>query len=189
MKTIMDDYNTDMKTATRRMFHRVKAEMARVAESRQVARRERARRLAFLAQERTRLQAEAKVMAEMRSIQHSEIRLNVGGHTYTTSLVTLQSRPDTMLAAMFSGRFPICRNRKGEVFIDRNGKLFAYVLAYLRSDGDALDVDLEDVQLLRRLKHEFDYYGISMTDEVSILLVAGGIGLHHTGRFTLRGSR
>jgi uracil-DNA glycosylase len=38
-----------------------------------------------------------------------------------------------MLAAMFSGRHHIERDEKGRYFIDRDGKLFNYILNYLRN--------------------------------------------------------
>ena len=53
------------------------------------------------------------------------IRLNVGGKIYETTLDTLRKDPDSMLCAMFSGRFELKANeRDGAYFIDRDGKLF-----------------------------------------------------------------
>ena len=53
------------------------------------------------------------------------IRLNVGGKIYETTLDTLSKDPDSMLCAMFSGRFEFKANeREGAYFIDRDGKLF-----------------------------------------------------------------
>jgi len=60
------------------------------------------------------------------------IELNVGGTHFTTSLDTLTKYPNSMLAAMFSGRHSIARDSKGHYFIDRDGKYFRYVLNFLR---------------------------------------------------------
>ena len=55
----------------------------------------------------------------------STIKLNVGGKIYETTLDTLRKDPDSMLCAMFSGRFELIANeRDGAYFIDRDGKLF-----------------------------------------------------------------
>ena len=55
----------------------------------------------------------------------STIMLNVGGKIYKTTLDTLRKDPDSMLCAMFSGRFELkADERDGAYFIDRDGKLF-----------------------------------------------------------------
>ena len=48
------------------------------------------------------------------------------------SLSTLQSVPESMLGAMFSGRFELARQPDGSIFIDRDGRLFGHVLNWLR---------------------------------------------------------
>ena len=54
----------------------------------------------------------------------STIMLNVGGKIYKTTLDTLRKDPDSMLCAMFSGRFELkADERDGAYFIDRDGKL------------------------------------------------------------------
>ena len=55
----------------------------------------------------------------------STIKLNVGGKIYKTTLDTLRKDPDSMLCAMFSGRFELKADEDdGAYFIDRDGKLF-----------------------------------------------------------------
>jgi len=56
----------------------------------------------------------------------TKIKLNVGGMKFSTSLETLLVCQDSMLAAMFSGRFAADPDTDGEFFIDRNGKPFRY---------------------------------------------------------------
>ena len=57
----------------------------------------------------------------------STIKLNVGGKIYKTTLDTLRKDPDSMLYAMFSGRFELKADEEdGAYFIDRDGELFRY---------------------------------------------------------------
>ncbi|PAA50646.1 hypothetical protein BOX15_Mlig033325g2, partial [Macrostomum lignano] len=60
------------------------------------------------------------------------VPLNVGGVSYITRRSTLLKEPDSMLAAMFSGRHEMQRDRHGYYFIDTNGVYFGYILDYLR---------------------------------------------------------
>lgn len=84
------------------------------------------------------------------------VKLNVGGTPFETTLMTLSSNPDSMLAAMFSGRFTLPRDRDGRVFIDRDGKRFRYILNFLR-DG-TLNVPADDHILLLDILQEAQYY-------------------------------
>lgn len=84
------------------------------------------------------------------------VKLNVGGSPFETTLTTLTSSPDSMLAAMFSGRFTLPRDRDGRVFIDRDGKRFRYILNFLR-DG-TLNVPADDHVLLLDILQEAQYY-------------------------------
>ena len=55
----------------------------------------------------------------------SKIKLSVGGKIYKTTLDTLRKDPDSMLCAMFSGKFDLKADEEdGAYFIDRDGKLF-----------------------------------------------------------------
>jgi len=55
----------------------------------------------------------------------STIKLNVGGKIYKTTLDTLRKDPNSMLCAMFSGRFELKADEDdGAYFIDRDGELF-----------------------------------------------------------------
>jgi hypothetical protein len=55
-----------------------------------------------------------------------KVKLDVGGKLFVTSLTTLCSKPDSMLASMFSGRFALEKDTDGSYFIDRNGEYFGY---------------------------------------------------------------
>lgn len=70
------------------------------------------------------------VAKEKRNI----VALNVGGTTFATTLTTLTKNPNSMLGAMFSGRYTLSTDDKKRYFIDRDGKHFGTILNYLR-DG------------------------------------------------------
>ncbi|WAR06776.1 BACD3-like protein [Mya arenaria] len=97
-------------------------------------------------------------MEEMHNIQKGRIKLDVGGHVFTTSKLTLTREADSMLAAMFSGRHELVKEEDGCVFIDRDGTHFRYVLNYLRDGGVAMDCLPRDRQILKELKKEATFY-------------------------------
>jgi len=82
------------------------------------------------------------------------IHLNVGGRHFTTSLQTLTKDKDSMLAAMFSGRWNLPQDEKdGCYFIDRDGKYFRYILNFLR-DGDLEELPRNTMKaLLKEAKY------------------------------------
>lgn len=85
------------------------------------------------------------------------VSLNVGGEIYTTTLDTLTHYRESMLGAMFTGQMPVRRDHRGHVFIDRDGKIFRYILNYLRSNSLDLPDGFSEVALLRR---EADFFQI-----------------------------
>lgn len=78
--------------------------------------------------------------AAAKKRQNNIVNLNVGGTKFTTTLSTLTKTPNSMLAAMFSGRFAATTDEKNRFFIDRDGKHFGTILNYLR-DGFAVIPD------------------------------------------------
>ena len=76
------------------------------------------------------------------------INLNVGGKLYTTSLSTLTKYPDSMLGRMFNGDLPSTRDVQGNYVIDRDGKLFRYILTFLRSSKLILPDDFKELDML-----------------------------------------
>ncbi|XP_048884080.1 BTB/POZ domain-containing protein KCTD21-like [Brienomyrus brachyistius] len=92
------------------------------------------------------------------------VSLNVGGEVYTTTLDTLTRCRDSMLGAMFTGQIPLLRDRRGNFFIDRDGKVFRYILNYLRSNSLDLPDDFKEMALLKR---EADFFQIRpLLDEI-----------------------
>ncbi|KAL6228523.1 hypothetical protein ACLB2K_002472 [Fragaria x ananassa] len=84
----------------------------------------------------------------------SPIRLNIGGKKFYTTITTLTQRdPDSMLAAMFSGRHTLS-HEKGYVFVDRDGKHFRHILNWLRDGVVPILKDSIFAELLR----EAEYY-------------------------------
>lgn len=88
-----------------------------------------------------------------------KIKLDVGGHRFTTSLTTLRRFPDTMLGAMFSGRHTFHLDEEGFYFIDRDGTHFRHILNFLRSP-ETFECDLTGTAL-KELKKECDYYALN----------------------------
>ncbi|XP_017374180.2 BTB/POZ domain-containing protein KCTD21 isoform X1 [Cebus imitator] len=109
--------------------------------------------------EEGRLQSEGRrtIPAPQSPAMSDPITLNVGGKLYTTSLATLTSFPDSMLGAMFSGKMPTKRDSQGNCFIDRDGKVFRYILNFLRTSHLDLPEDFQEMGLLRR---EADFYQV-----------------------------
>ena len=83
------------------------------------------------------------------------VKLNVGGQYFTTSRQTLTSDPNSMLAAMFSGRHKLETTGDGSFFIDRDGTHFRYILNYLRNDELILP---EGATFLKELEAEAKFY-------------------------------
>merc|ERR1712176_1412410 len=95
--------------------------------------------------------------------KNNRIIINVGGSMYETTLNTLSTDQNSMLSAMFSGRFKIERDENGSIFIDRDPTHFRHVLNFLRDGIDYLKhgglLQQSDVVLMELLQ-EAKYYSI-----------------------------
>ena len=90
------------------------------------------------------------------------VRLDVGGVYYTTNLETLRAAPNSLLDVMFSGKFEVRPGQDGRYFLDRNGKLFSYILDFLRNGTVPLPTDrYKRAQLLA----EAEYFGIDIVGD------------------------
>jgi hypothetical protein len=108
------------------------------------------------------------------------VSLNVGGEIYTTTLDTLTRYQDSMLGAMFTGQISTLRDKQGNVFIDRDGKVFRYILNFLRSSSLDLPEGFSEMRLLRR---EADFFQIRpLLDEIRRRVEAGPLSLRDAPR-------
>ncbi|KAK3085092.1 hypothetical protein FSP39_024086 [Pinctada imbricata] len=89
-----------------------------------------------------------------------------------TRLTTLCKYPDSMLAALFSGRHIVDKDDQGNYFLDSNGNLFGYILEFLRNNT------LPPNNLAVPVYKEANYYGLQtlverlqLKPDVTILLV------------------
>ena len=109
--------------------------------------------------EKRQLQQEIHCMSELNKICEKRIKLDIGGHIYATSVLTLTKDPQSMLATMFSGRHSVKKEEDGSYFIDRDGTHFRYILNYLRDGG--FKEGLLPGDILMELQTEAEYYQLS----------------------------
>ena len=88
-------------------------------------------------------------------------KFNIGGHRYEVSRSLLESHPDTMLAKSASDQWQ--EDPESEIFIERDGQRFRFVLDYLR-DGK---VSLPITEAKHAFLAELEYYNIGAdTDKI-----------------------
>ena len=87
------------------------------------------------------------------------VKFNIGGQSYKVSRSLLQMHPDSMLAKSASKQWQEDPNT--EIFIDRNGFRFQYVLDYLRHGSVTLPITESREQLCM----ELEYYNIDANQE------------------------
>lgn len=83
-----------------------------------------------IAQEK--LDKERNIVAEETLKNSNQVKLNVGGTYFRTTISTLTACPDSMFSAMFSGRHELAKDEDGCVFIDRDPAHFRLILNWLR---------------------------------------------------------
>eukprot|EP00775_Hariotina_reticulata_P009921 gene9921-10078_t len=90
-----------------------------------------------------------------------QVTLNVGGHRFTTTVSTLRDAPSpSLFAAMFSGRHALVHTADGSIFLDRDGRHFADILNFLRTQQLAYPPDGTDFKYLLELRAEAEFYGL-----------------------------
>ena len=88
----------------------------------------------------------------------SIVKLDVGGQHFTTTVQTLTKIPcNSMLAAMFSGKFEMQPSEDGSFFIDRDGTHFRFILNFLRTGKLTLP---EGATFIKELEEEAEFYQI-----------------------------
>ncbi|XP_048397223.1 putative potassium channel regulatory protein [Stegostoma tigrinum] len=83
--------------------------------------------------------------------------LNVGGMKFTTFVATLKKYQDSKLARVLDGGDPDFRVVNGQLFVDRDGSLFKYILDFLRTRQVTLPPGFSDHD---RLVREADFYDL-----------------------------
>ena len=121
----------------------------RIKEACEILKRETSR----LRQEQESIDAMSKKLDQVHF--SSTVKLNVGGQHFTTSVQTLKKDPNSMLAAMFSGKFEMKPSENGSFFIDRDGTYFRFILNYLRNGELILP---EGATFLKELEAEAKFY-------------------------------
>lgn len=87
-----------------------------------------------------------------------KVILDVGGEKYTTSVETLTREKETFFTALFSKQWQLERDPDDKsIFIDRDGKLFYHILAYLRTGKVPNDI-MSNESLRQQLIVEAEYF-------------------------------
>ncbi|PIK46367.1 putative potassium channel regulatory protein-like [Apostichopus japonicus] len=98
------------------------------------------------------------------------VYLNVGGNLYTTTLSVLKSDQESFIGKMFSRKpseWTIDRN--GNVFIDRDGSLFRYILNFLRDDQLIVPTKFAEFDLLLQ---EAKFYKLKKLEDAILQLMS-----------------
>jgi len=104
-------------------------------------------------------QQEKEVLEKLEKTQvdtEGKIKLDVGGTIFATSLQTLKSVPDSYFSVMFSERWNLKKGEDGCCFIDRNPKVFAYILDFMR--GEPLNLEFLTKEERIRLGNDAVFY-------------------------------
>ncbi|XP_054385518.1 potassium channel regulatory protein isoform X2 [Pongo pygmaeus] len=78
------------------------------------------------------------------------VTLNVGGKIFTTRFSTIKQFPASRLARMLDGRDQEFKMVGGQIFVDRDGDLFSFILDFLRTHQLLLPTDFSDYLRLQR---------------------------------------
>eukprot|EP01119_Soliformovum_irregulare_P015179 TRINITY_DN4233_c0_g1_i1.p1 TRINITY_DN4233_c0_g1~~TRINITY_DN4233_c0_g1_i1.p1 ORF type:complete len:241 (-),score=38.41 TRINITY_DN4233_c0_g1_i1:542-1264(-) len=99
------------------------------------------------------------------------VKLNVGGYYYQTTWDTLTKDDNSMLSAMFAGRVPVKVLNDGSVFIDRDGKMFAKILNFLRNG--MIEQPTERRKILE-LQSEAEFYQLQgLMEQIQEAIIGG----------------
>ena len=87
------------------------------------------------------------------------VQFNVGGKLYTVSRSLLDNHDTSMLARSASEQWQ--EDPESEIFIERDGTIFRFVLDFMRNGEVFLPITESKESLLK----ELEYYGIDVVDE------------------------
>lgn len=91
------------------------------------------------------------------------LSVNIGGAIFRTTANTLRKAPffDLMLRHMEEGALGTTTDDNGQLFVDRSGDLFVYILEYLRSGHWILRDRAGDLEFVDALREEAGFYGLN----------------------------
>jgi len=94
------------------------------------------------------------------TVYSDPIILNIGGTLFQTTKTTLTNKinESEFFSTMFSGRLPLKLTKEGHIFIDRDSKVFEYVLSYLR--GIRFNIMELDSVTFTLVEQDADFYGL-----------------------------
>ena len=100
-----------------------------------------------------------EISMKLSNVHFSEnIKIDVGGRIFKTTLKTLRRESESVLAIMFSEKFDLKREEDESFFIDRDGALFHHILNYLR-DGKISEEIIEEYG--SQIQVEAEFYELS----------------------------
>ena len=106
------------------------------------------------------LKDEKEALNGTYSFSKQKVKIDMGGTRFTTARSTLKSCPESLLAAMFSGRYQQLPDEKeGSFFIDRDGRYFHHILNFLRSPKE-FEMP-KDLQTLNRVLNDASFFRVT----------------------------
>lgn len=120
------------------------------------------------------MQSSAKKLRRVvEAVPNQAVCFNVGGTKYTVARSTIEQYPATMLARLisdtWSGQKEETKGKAKEIFIDRDGSRFRYVLDYLRDGRVHIPLSCTKGALLQDLH----FFGFDSIAEDSINTMTG----------------
>eukprot|EP01129_Flabellula_baltica_P012318 TRINITY_DN5545_c0_g1_i1.p1 TRINITY_DN5545_c0_g1~~TRINITY_DN5545_c0_g1_i1.p1 ORF type:complete len:223 (-),score=64.37 TRINITY_DN5545_c0_g1_i1:409-1077(-) len=111
-----------------------------------------------LTQKEIRLEKEKLRLKNLKYRENRTVTLNVRGHRFTTKIHTIvNGAPDSLLSMLFAEEFGVELDENNEVYIDREGRYFHFIMEFIR-DGFVLMPNDRDIHL--KVAREAKFYGL-----------------------------
>eukprot|EP00047_Mylnosiga_fluctuans_P019343 m.81576 g.81576 ORF g.81576 m.81576 type:complete len:1034 (+) comp8083_c0_seq2:25-3126(+) len=124
---------------------------------------------AKLDEDRHRFEEEKAAMQRLHRAQQEKVKLDIGGHKYSTARSTLTSIPGTLFDTILSGQSEFDADEDdGSFFLDRDGRLFHHFLAFLRDP--ATFEPPADIAVCKELLREAEFYKIPIAPRLESVL-------------------
>lgn len=92
-------------------------------------------------------------------VQQGLVKLNVGGVRFNVSHTNLTKFPGSLFEMLLNSQFPVERDEKNYIFIDRDPNYFREILHFLRT-GDSSAIRAQPPDVKSRIVDEAKYYGL-----------------------------